>query len=91
MRLLVVASLFAAVLAFQQYCRCECAGNYTILEVALCGACELDFCAAEVPACADTKVVLSCFQRESVKDQVIVYGFVAGVVGLVGYALYGER
>ncbi|KAK3375872.1 hypothetical protein B0T24DRAFT_617235 [Lasiosphaeria ovina] len=55
-----------------------------------CTQCNRAFCIAyQLPICRDAEekdVVTSCFQRDSRKDQVIVWGFILGTAGLLGWA-----
>lgn len=57
-----------------------------------CAKCTKAFCLSQkLDICKDTKeedVVTSCFQRDSNKDKIIVWGFIIGTVGLLSYALY---
>ncbi|ODQ79203.1 hypothetical protein BABINDRAFT_8787 [Babjeviella inositovora NRRL Y-12698] len=84
---------FAA--AYQQYCKCQCASNYTIFAVDNCGNCTKSFCLTEYAnicsEVAEDTINISCFQIESFKDQFIVYGFIVTVIGLLVYAVKGHR
>ncbi|KAI3395195.1 hypothetical protein diail_1689 [Diaporthe ilicicola] len=55
-----------------------------------CSQCNRSFCMSQsLPICkgaADKDVVTMCFQRDSRKDQVIVWGFILGTAGLLGWA-----
>ncbi|KAK2599760.1 hypothetical protein N8I77_011487 [Diaporthe amygdali] len=55
-----------------------------------CSQCNRSFCLSQsLPICkgaADKDVVTMCFQRDSRKDQVIVWGFILGTAGLLGWA-----
>ncbi|KAI1267917.1 hypothetical protein F5Y18DRAFT_273756 [Xylariaceae sp. FL1019] len=55
-----------------------------------CTQCTRAFCLSQhLPICADaveTDVVATCFQRDSRKDQIIVWGFILGTTGLLGWA-----
>ncbi|KAK0709269.1 hypothetical protein B0T26DRAFT_620916, partial [Lasiosphaeria miniovina] len=55
-----------------------------------CTQCNRAFCIAyQLPICRDAEekdVVTSCFQRDSRKDQIIVWGFILGTAGLLGWA-----
>ncbi|KAJ4417147.1 hypothetical protein N0V82_006347 [Gnomoniopsis sp. IMI 355080] len=55
-----------------------------------CNQCNRAFCLAQsLPICkgAEEKdVVTMCFQRDSRKDQIIVWGFILGTAGLLGWA-----
>ncbi|KAI1077934.1 hypothetical protein F5B20DRAFT_247732 [Whalleya microplaca] len=57
---------------------------------ASCTQCTRAFCLAQnLPICRDADeldVVAMCFQRDSRKDQVIVWGFILGTTGLLGWA-----
>ncbi|KUI55665.1 hypothetical protein VP1G_02987 [Cytospora mali] len=55
-----------------------------------CNQCNKAFCLSQsLPICkdaADKDVVTMCFQRDSRKDQIIVWGFILGTAGLLGWA-----
>ncbi|KAK3349582.1 hypothetical protein B0T25DRAFT_582492 [Lasiosphaeria hispida] len=55
-----------------------------------CAQCNRAFCLKyNLPICKDAEekdVVTSCFQRDSRKDQIIVWGFILGTAGLLGWA-----
>ncbi|KAK1754223.1 hypothetical protein QBC47DRAFT_325351 [Echria macrotheca] len=55
-----------------------------------CSQCNRKFCLDyNLPICKDAEekdVTTKCFQRDSRKDQVIVWGFVLGTAGLLGWA-----
>ncbi|KAK7747423.1 hypothetical protein SLS53_001678 [Cytospora paraplurivora] len=57
---------------------------------ATCNQCNKAFCLSQsLPICksaADKDVVTMCFQRDSRKDQIIVWGFILGTAGLLGWA-----
>ncbi|KAI5856683.1 hypothetical protein GGS23DRAFT_395068 [Durotheca rogersii] len=57
---------------------------------ASCTQCTRAFCLSQhLPICKDAEendVVAMCFQRDSRKDQVIVWGFILGTTGLLGWA-----
>ncbi|KAI0007575.1 hypothetical protein F4779DRAFT_498879 [Xylariaceae sp. FL0662B] len=58
---------------------------------ASCTQCTRAFCLAQnLPICRDAEeendVVAMCFQRDSRKDQIIVWGFILGTAGLLGWA-----
>lgn len=57
---------------------------------ASCSQCNRAFCLDyNLPICkgAEEKdVVTMCFQRDSRKDQIIVWGFIVGTLGLLGWA-----
>lgn len=56
-----------------------------------CSQCNRSFCLSQsLPICkgaADKDVSTMCFQRDSRKDQVIVWGFILGTAGLLGWAV----
>ncbi|EGP88913.1 uncharacterized protein MYCGRDRAFT_56988 [Zymoseptoria tritici IPO323] len=56
-----------------------------------CADCNKSFCLSyNLPICADAKeedVAATCFQRDSYKDQAVVYGFILATGGLLGWAL----
>ncbi|KAK3991499.1 hypothetical protein QBC44DRAFT_379722 [Cladorrhinum sp. PSN332] len=55
-----------------------------------CTQCNRAFCLKyNLPICKDAEekdIVTSCFQRDSRKDQIIVWGFILGTAGLLGWA-----
>lgn len=55
-----------------------------------CNQCNRAFCLAQsLPICkgaAEKDVVTMCFQRDSRKDQIIVWGFLLGTAGLLAWA-----
>lgn len=55
-----------------------------------CSQCNRSFCLSQsLPICkgaADKDVTTMCFQRDSRKDQIIVWGFILGTAGLLGWA-----
>ncbi|KAI1373185.1 hypothetical protein F4677DRAFT_430503 [Hypoxylon crocopeplum] len=55
-----------------------------------CTQCTRAFCLSQhLPICKDAEendVVTMCFQRDSRKDQIIVWGFILGTTGLLGWA-----
>lgn len=55
-----------------------------------CTQCTRAFCLAyNLPICKDAEekdVVTMCFQRDSRKDMIIVWGFIVGTLGLLGWA-----
>lgn len=89
--------LTAGALAYTQLCRCECGSNYTVLPLQLegvdlsCNNCTKKYCAEHASSiCSsidDASIGTSCFQRESVFDQFVVYGFVVVTGVLLAYAL----
>ncbi|KAK3316554.1 hypothetical protein B0H66DRAFT_441064, partial [Apodospora peruviana] len=88
--------------ASQTFCKCTCFTNSTIIPLgpshgdpsraasSSCGQCNRAFCLKyNLPICKDAEekdVLTSCFQRDSTKDQIIVWGFIIGTVGLLGWA-----
>ncbi|RYO89242.1 hypothetical protein DL766_004550 [Monosporascus sp. MC13-8B] len=55
-----------------------------------CTQCTRAFCLSQnLPICRDageTDVVATCFQRDSRKDRIIVWGFILATAGLLGWA-----
>ncbi|KKY39084.1 hypothetical protein UCDDA912_g00886 [Diaporthe ampelina] len=55
-----------------------------------CNQCNRSFCLSQsLPICkgaADKDVTTMCFKRDSRKDQIIVWGFILGTAGLLGWA-----
>jgi len=52
--------------------------------------CNRSFCLSQhLPICKgaeDKDVFTTCFQRDSTKDQIVVLTFIAGTLGLLGWA-----
>ncbi|KAI9033342.1 hypothetical protein DFJ74DRAFT_701445 [Hyaloraphidium curvatum] len=82
------------------FCKCTCEKNITTLTVPLCSACTKAFC-VEQGACwlpppdANGTVKLpadmegwgvTCFQRGSYKDEVVVWSFILLCCGLLAWA-----
>jgi len=57
---------------------------------ASCASCNRAFCLDQrLPICKDAEekdVFTTCFQRDSRKDQIVVLTFIAGTLGLLGWA-----
>ncbi|ORY61565.1 uncharacterized protein BCR38DRAFT_347958, partial [Pseudomassariella vexata] len=57
---------------------------------ASCTQCNRAFCIQnQLPICKDAAekdILTMCFQRDSRKDQIIVWGFLLGTAGLLGWA-----
>lgn len=57
-----------------------------------CSECTKAFCLSQgIDFCKDAKeddVVTMCFQRDSNKDKIIVWGFMLGTFGLLGWAAF---
>ncbi|KAH7403422.1 hypothetical protein BKA64DRAFT_744020 [Cadophora sp. MPI-SDFR-AT-0126] len=57
---------------------------------ASCLTCNKAFCLSQrLPICKDAEekdVLTTCFQRDSRKDQIVVLTFIAGTLGLLGWA-----
>jgi len=57
---------------------------------ASCSMCNRAFCLSQrLPICKDAvekDVFTTCFQRDSRKDQIVVLTFIAGTLGLLGWA-----
>ncbi|TEY43658.1 hypothetical protein BOTCAL_0365g00100 [Botryotinia calthae] len=57
---------------------------------ATCTMCNRAFCLAQrLPICKEAEekdVFTTCFQRDSRKDQIVVLTFIAGTLGLLGWA-----
>ncbi|KAI5799777.1 hypothetical protein FPQ18DRAFT_100767 [Pyronema domesticum] len=76
------------------FCKCTCLTNSTIIplpQTKTCNDCNRQFCLDyHLPICNTAKeenVVTTCFQRDSVKDQFVVYVFIIATVGLLAWAL----
>ncbi|KAI1735688.1 hypothetical protein F4680DRAFT_300519 [Xylaria scruposa] len=76
------------------FCKCTCFKNSTLIQLgaqAACTQCTHAFCLSQnLPICkdaaADADVLSTCIQRDSRKDQIIVWGFILGTTGLLGWA-----
>ncbi|KAG9682118.1 hypothetical protein KCU95_g14446, partial [Aureobasidium melanogenum] len=83
------------------FCKCTCFSNSTIIPLsdlpgestakkATCNDCNRQFCLSyNLPICKDAKdddVFTTCFQRDSTKDQMIVYTFILVTCGLLIWA-----
>ncbi|KAI1431088.1 putative MFS transporter [Xylaria sp. CBS 124048] len=75
------------------FCKCTCAKNSTLLELsssATCTHCTHAYCLSQnLPICqstAEEDVFSTCIQRDSRKDEIIVWGFILGTTGLLGWA-----
>ncbi|KAH8179117.1 hypothetical protein LIA77_00636 [Sarocladium implicatum] len=57
-----------------------------------CSQCTKAFCLGQgLDICKDAEeddVVTLCFKRDSIKDRIIVWGFIVGTVGLLGWAFF---
>ncbi|QSZ31246.1 hypothetical protein DSL72_000809 [Monilinia vaccinii-corymbosi] len=55
-----------------------------------CTLCNRAFCLAQrLPICKEAgekDILTTCFQRDSTKDQIVVLTFIAGTLGLLGWA-----
>jgi len=80
------------------FCKCTCFGNSTIVALdapkasspsrKTCNDCNRSFCLG-YSFCKGEKednVFTTCFQRDSAKDQAVVYAFIGATVGLLGWA-----
>ncbi|KAI1118694.1 hypothetical protein F5Y14DRAFT_399412 [Nemania sp. NC0429] len=75
------------------FCKCTCARNSTLIPLgkqASCTQCTHAFCLSQgLPICkgtAENDVLSTCIQRDSRKDQIIVWGFILGTAGLLAWA-----
>lgn len=87
-----------SVQAYTQICRCDCGTNYTVVELpdeglsytASCTNCTKKFCLSQnftiCQGVDDVLVSASCFQRESLKEQLFIYTFIIITSGLLLYA-----
>lgn len=88
-------------LAATSFCKCTCFSNSTIIPLtnipgestakkATCNDCNRQFCLSyNLPICKDAKdadVFTTCFQRDSTKDQLIVFTFIFVTCGLLIWA-----
>ncbi|KAI1827302.1 hypothetical protein F4861DRAFT_403100 [Xylaria intraflava] len=93
--LLVLAGLISTVIATSAplFCKCTCAKNSTLLELSpksTCTHCTHAYCLSQnLPICqatAEEDVFSACIQRDSRKDEIIVWGFILGTAGLLAWA-----
>lgn len=92
--------LIGTALAYTEFCKCECFGEYEIIELRpqqnellTCNNCTRQFCLdKKLTICKEAKseidVITSCFERESFKDQLIVYLFSIVTLALLAWALF---
>lgn len=83
MHLGIAVAVWAVLVAgYTQYCKCGCEDKASVVSVVdKCVDCTLKYCQKQ---CSQSgELAVSCFQRESVKEQVVVYGFGLLVVGLI--------
>ncbi|KAL3956180.1 hypothetical protein ACCO45_009026 [Purpureocillium lilacinum] len=68
------------------------AGNTRRSASSSCSECTKAFCLSQgISFCKDAKeenVVTMCFQRDSNKDKIIVWGFILGTSGLLGWSAF---
>jgi hypothetical protein len=87
--LLFTLSIATAASAYQQFCRCQCGSSYEISPVEQCGQCTRELCTQRLPnLCSDADLAIdnasaTCFQRESLKDRLVVGTFVACTLALL--------
>ncbi|KAI3321009.1 hypothetical protein HD806DRAFT_504249 [Xylariaceae sp. AK1471] len=88
---------FAAAGSAPIFCKCSCSKNSTLIELppqSTCAACTHAYCLSQdLPFCKDANnanvdVLSTCIQRDSRKDQIIVWGFILGTTGLLGWAAF---
>ncbi|KAF8250920.1 hypothetical protein K440DRAFT_526835, partial [Wilcoxina mikolae CBS 423.85] len=91
--LLLLASITSAT-SPALFCKCICSTNSTIIplpQTNTCQDCNRQFCLDyHLPICKTSKeadVVTTCFQRDSMKDKVVVCVFIFAVLGLLLWAL----
>ncbi|RPA97826.1 hypothetical protein L873DRAFT_1828846 [Choiromyces venosus 120613-1] len=76
------------------FCKCTCGQNSTLIPITTsppsCSECNRQFCLKQhLPIChdvGDDDIFTTCFQRDSAKDQAVVFIFIVATVGLLGYA-----
>ncbi|ODQ57820.1 hypothetical protein WICANDRAFT_35018 [Wickerhamomyces anomalus NRRL Y-366-8] len=89
-------SFLGLAIAYEQFCRCQCDSKYKIipLQDQGCNTCTKNYCLSlNLEECKDfteDEVLTTCFQRESTKDQLIVYTFILVTFGLLSYAIVGR-
>ncbi|KAI1120357.1 hypothetical protein F5Y10DRAFT_127816 [Nemania abortiva] len=96
--LLGVLVSMAAAASAPLFCKCTCFKNSTLIQLgpqASCAQCTHAFCLAQnLPICkdankeplADADVLSTCIQRDSRKDEIIVWAFILGTAGLLAWA-----
>ncbi|KAI0509748.1 hypothetical protein F5B22DRAFT_615920 [Xylaria bambusicola] len=97
--LLVFGALISLTIATSApiFCKCTCFKNSTLIQLgpqSSCAQCTHAYCLSQnLPICtspskeiSDTDVQSTCIQRDSRKDQIIVWGFILGTAGLLGWA-----
>ncbi|KAI1361694.1 hypothetical protein F5Y08DRAFT_330654 [Xylaria arbuscula] len=91
--------LTAAATSAPIFCKCTCFKNSTLIQLSpqsSCTACTHAYCLSQnLPICTDDEtgkqatdadVLSTCIQRDSRKDQIIVWAFILGTAGLLGWA-----
>lgn len=83
--------------AYLQYCSCDCGTGHGLVELwddkgnhLPCSNCTKELCSRQ-KECLGVNIDLVqsvCFQRESLKDAVIVWFFLLVVMGMTGLAIY---
>ena len=89
--------------AFQLYCKCQCNEKTIINTIDECKSCTKEYCLLkDSKLCevelkekinandveADQDIIISCYQIESLKDELIIYSFIITVLGLLAWILY---
>ncbi|CUS11736.1 unnamed protein product [Tuber aestivum] len=89
----LLISLTAAYAPTSIFCKCACGYNSTLIPITSppsCSECNRQFCLKQhLPICRDVgddDIFTTCFQRDSAKDQAVVFIFIVATVGLLGYA-----
>ncbi|KAI1813863.1 hypothetical protein GGS20DRAFT_448745 [Poronia punctata] len=92
---------FTAAESAPLFCKCTCFKNSTLIQLkpgSSCTQCTHAFCLSQsLPICNDpnnnnsdptdtTAVLSTCIQRDSRKDQIIVWAFLLGTAGLLAWA-----
>ncbi|KAI0535250.1 putative MFS transporter [Xylaria digitata] len=77
------------------FCKCTCFKNSTLIQLgpqSSCAQCTHAYCLSQdLPICKDASaaradVLSTCIQRDSRKDQIIVWAFILGTAGLLAWA-----
>lgn len=84
---------------YLQYCSCECGLNQTVIPLLdgdnnrlPCSSCTRQFCLNSDACNVAVELVLTkCFQRESIKDQVVVWAFIILTVILIALAAFKRQ
>ena len=91
MRVVTALLWVVPAMGYTQYCKCACTEKASLVRVVeKCLDCTLKMCQN---VCEEevADIGVSCFQRESLTEQIVVYLFAAMVVVLVGVGMVRAR